>query len=135
MIGVHALIGIGEAVITVGALLLITRTRPDVLEGGAQSGGTRSAAWVTGGMVIALLVAAFSFAASSSPDGLERVAEDTGFIDTALEPLYNIFPDYTLPFIGNETLSGVLAVVLGTLIVFAVALWVGRAMRAQKSAA
>lgn len=131
MVGVHALIGIGEALITVGALTLIARTRADLLQRGEQAGGTASAAWVTSGLVIALVVAVFSFAASASPDGLERVAEDTGFIGTALDPVYNILPDYTIPFIANETLSGIAAVVLGTLLVFGIALLIGRSIRAQ----
>lgn len=133
MFGVHALIGIGEALITVSALALIGRTRPDLLRQGEESGGTASAAWVTSGLVIALVVAVFSFAASGSPDGLERVAEDTGFIGTALDPFYNILPDYTIPFIGNETLSGIAAVVLGTLLVFGLALLIGRTVRAQSA--
>lgn len=133
MVGVHALIGIGEALITVGALLLIARTRPDLLKQGAQTGGTASAAWVTGGLIIALVVAVFSFAASPDPDGLERVAENQGFLGSAQAPLYNILPDYTIPFIGDATLSGIVAVVVGTLIVFLIALVIGRISRSPKS--
>lgn len=133
MAGVHALIGIGEALITVGALTLIARTRPDLLLGGEQATGTASAAWVMGGLLLALVLAAFSFLASGTPDGLERVAADKGFLGTALDPVYNIFPDYTLPFVGNETLSGSLAVILGTLVVFGLALVVGRSLRPKRS--
>jgi cobalt/nickel transport system permease protein len=129
MVGVHALIGLGEAVITVGALLLIAQTRPDLLKLGESAPGTRSAAWVTGGLVIAVIVAALSFLASPEPDGLERVATDHGFIGAALDPFYNILPDYTVPFISNELLSGIIAVVFGTLVVFAVAMLIGRTVR------
>ncbi|MCB0062304.1 MAG: PDGLE domain-containing protein [Caldilineaceae bacterium] len=131
--GVHALIGIGEALITVGALALILRSRPDLLSQGERAGGTTSAAWVAGGLLISLVVAVFSFAASGSPDGLERVAEDHGFIGTALDPFYNILPDYTIPFIANETVSGIVAVVLGTLIVFGLALLVGRMVKTPRA--
>lgn len=126
MIGVHALIGIGEAIITVGALLLIHSTRPDLLKMGETAPGQRSARWVGIGLALAVVVAVFSFTASGSPDGLERVAEDQGFITTAQDSLYNIFPDYTLSFIGDEALSGILAVVLGTLLVFGFLYLVGR---------
>ncbi len=129
MVGVHALIGIGEALITVGALTLILRTRPDLLVQGEKAGGTLSAAWVTSGLLLALVVAVFSFAASGSPDGLERVAEEHGFIARAMGPVYSILPDYTIPFISNQTLSGIAAVVLGTLIVFGIALLIGRTVR------
>lgn len=135
MAGVHAVIGIGEGVITVGALSLIAATRPDLLAGGANAPGLRSAGWVVVGLLISLVVAVFSFAASTDPDGLERVAEDTGFIDRALDPVYEILPDYTIPFIGNETLSGIVAVVLGTLLVFGIMLLIGRSLRRARSAA
>ncbi|MCL4859768.1 MAG: PDGLE domain-containing protein [Caldilineaceae bacterium] len=135
MAGVHAVIGIGEGVITVGALSLIAATRPDLLAGGANAPGLRSAGWVGAGLLISLVVAVFSFAASTDPDGLERVAEDTGFIDRALDPVYEILPDYTIPFIGNETLSGIVAVVLGTLLVFGIMLLIGRSLRRARSAA
>ncbi len=126
MAGVHALIGIGEALITVGALAFLYATRRDLLNIGEAAPGRASANWVVAGLVIALVVAAFSFAASPDPDGLERVAEDTGFLDKALEPVYNLFPDYTLPFIADPLISGILAVMLGTLIVFGVAWAVAR---------
>ncbi len=129
MVGVHALIGIGEALITVGALTLIASTRADLLEQGRKAGGAVSAAWVTGGLLIALVVAVFSFAASGSPDGLERVADNHGFLARAMDPFYIILPDYTIPFVANETLSGILAVVLGTLLVFSIAILVGRGLR------
>ncbi|RIK40796.1 MAG: cobalamin biosynthesis protein CbiM [Chloroflexi bacterium] len=133
MAGVHALIGIGEGLITVGALTLIAATRPDLLAGGESAAGQRSSAWVTVGLLIALVVAVFSFAASPEPDGLERAAEDVGFIDRTLDPFYSILPDYTIPFVGNEMLSGILAVVLGTLIVFGIAVWVGRLLRSART--
>ena len=135
MVGVHALIGIGEALITVGALTLIASTRADLLEQGRKAGGALSAAWVTGGLLIALVVAVFSFAASGSPDGLERVADNHGFLSRALDPFYTILPDYTIPFVANETLSGILAVVLGTLLVFGIAILVGRGLRRMPKSA
>ena len=132
MLGVHSLIGIGEAIITVGALLLIYTTRPDLLQQGASASGQKSSTWVAAGLVIALIVAFFSFTTSSDPDGLERVAEDQGFLETTLEPIYNLLPDYTIPFIENEMVSGIVAVIAGTLVVFGLAYLVGRLLRQLK---
>ncbi len=132
MTGVHALIGLGEAVITVGALLVLAGSRPDLLDMGRRAAGVREATWVVTGLLAAVVVASLSFLASPSPDGLERVAIDRGFIDAAREPLYAILPDYTIPFIGNELASGILAVVVGTLVVFGLALLIGRAVRRPK---
>jgi cobalt/nickel transport system permease protein len=132
MTGVHALIGIGEAIITVGALLLILGVRPDIVVREAAGPRLASTRWVAAGLLLALFVAVFSFAASPFPDGLERVAEDQGFILKALDPVYQILPDYTIPAIENGITSGIAAVVLGTVVVFGVALLTGRLIQRVK---
>lgn len=129
MAGVHALIGFGEAIITVGALGFIYASRRDLLAMGAAAPAKATANWAAGGLVVALVVAALSPLASADPDGLERVAEDTGFLDRALAPAFNILPDYTMPFISNPVVSGLLAVITGTLIVFGLAWMVARLQR------
>ncbi|MFN2221250.1 MAG: energy-coupling factor ABC transporter permease [Candidatus Promineifilaceae bacterium] len=133
MLTVHALIGAGEAIITVGALLLIYSTRPDLMRQGETAAGQRSSVWVGAGLALALIVAFFSFIASGDPDGLERVAEDQGFLGTALDPLYQLLPDYTIPFVDNEVVSGIIAVVVGTLVVFGLALLVGQLLRRRRA--
>jgi cobalt/nickel transport system permease protein len=132
MAAIHALIGIGEGLITVGALAFVYSTRPDLLkaEGQAVKGGRTI--WVTG-LVIALALVILSPLASSSPDGLEWVAEQKGFLDTAQGPVFNLIPDYTLPGISNEALATILAGIIGMLIVFFVAVAVAYARR-RKSA-
>jgi cobalt/nickel transport system permease protein len=133
MLGIHTFIGIGEAIITVGALLLVYRTRPDLLHQGASSVSQKSSTWVAVGLIIALIVATFSFTASSDPDGLERVAEDLGFLGMTLEPVYKLLPDYTIPFIENEMVSGIFAIIVGTLVVFGLVYIAIRLLRQQKS--
>jgi len=134
MAGVHALIGIGETLITVGALVFIHTTRPDLLRTGEAAPGTRSANWVAIGLVVALALTLASPLASPDPDGLERVAEDTGFVNTAQNAPYEILPDYTVPFIENESLTTIVAVAVGTLLVFGIAYFVGR-INARRSTA
>ena len=132
MLGVHALIGLGEALITVAALSFIFRTRPDLLgEGSASSEGGRG--WVIAGVVIALVVVLLSPLASASPDGLERVAIDMGFIDAGQSAPYEIIPDYTLPFLGETPLSTILAGVIGALIVLGIAILTGRSLQKKAS--
>lgn len=132
MAGVHALIGLGEGVITSGAVALLQVSRPEVLGMGEQAPGRASSAFVLIGLLIALLVAAFSPLASPSPDGLEYIAEQRGFLHQALEPVYEILPDYTVPFIQHPAATTIAAVFLGTLIVFALAWLMGRRVeRAQ----
>ncbi|MEK9162802.1 MAG: energy-coupling factor ABC transporter permease [Chloroflexota bacterium] len=126
---VHAVLGIIEAVITVGALTFIYSTRRDLLAIGESAPAQTSAAWVGIGLAVALVVAALSPLASPDPDGLEKVAAQNNFLDKAAAPLYNLLPDYTVPFIANEIVGGILAVALGTLIVFSVVFLIGRAQK------
>ena len=114
MLGVHALIGIGEALITVGALGFIMRTRPGLFTGEKDSG---KGSWLVIGMVLVLTVILMAPLASGSPDGLEWAAESLGFIDTAQDASYQILPDYTIPGLGETPLSTILAGVVGALIV------------------
>ncbi|MFF3812713.1 energy-coupling factor ABC transporter permease [Streptomyces bacillaris] len=143
MVGVHVLIGIGEAVITaltVGAVLAV---RPDLVHGVQGTltaplklrvdgelvdapAPTRGPEPVTAhrsnrgflitGLVSAFLLAGFvSFYASASPDGLERVAADQGIDEKAEEHGAADSPlaDYGVGDIANARLSGGLAGVIG----------------------
>lgn len=123
MAGIHALIGVGEGLITVGALAFLYATRRDLLRIGQPRPAGGAAVWV-GGLVIALALAIVSPLASTHPDGLEWVAEQKGFLDLARGPLYEIIPDYVFPGVSNEAAATILAGIIGTLIVFGVALGV-----------
>jgi cobalt/nickel transport system permease protein len=132
MLGVHALIGLGEALITVAALAFIFRTRPDLLdEKSASAQGSRG--WVIAGVLIALVVVLFSPLASAFPDGLERVAEDVGFLGTGQAAPYEIIPDYTLPFLGETAVSTIAAGAIGVLVVLAIAFLIGRSLQQRRT--
>ena len=77
--------------------------------------------WWLISLLVCLAVACLSPLASSSPDGLERVAEDKGFIGLAGEAPFQIIADYVFPGIENEAIATVLAGIIGTLILFGVA--------------
>lgn len=127
MAGVHALIGLGEAVITVGAVSLLQAVRYEMLLTGEHAAGRRSAYLIAAGLLVALVLALFSPLAYPKPDGLEFVASQYGFIDLALKPRYELLPDYTIPILADPVLTTILAVGLGTVVVFLVAWIVGRA--------
>jgi cobalt/nickel transport system permease protein len=127
MAGIHGIIGIGEALITGAAVVLIARTRPVLLESSAKSTDYRSAYVIAAGLVVALIVATLSVISSPSPDGLERVAIDFGFADRAIEPIFELLPGYSSSYLGGEIgqvvviiggaiLSCLLAVAIGKLI-------------------
>lgn len=128
MLGVHALIGIGEALITVGALAFIMAARPDLLTDTAVK-ERGSAGWVPVGIGLALLVTLFSPLASGDPDGLERVATDLGFLETGQDAPYEILPDYTVPFIADPSFSTIVSGIIGALLVFGILYLVVRTVR------
>jgi cobalt/nickel transport system permease protein len=118
---IHMLIGIGEGLITFGALAFLYAARRDLVRSGEKAPKGGAAVW-TFGLGIATLLAVLSPLASAHPDGLEWVAEQKGFLETARAPLYKIIPDYVFPGISNTTLATIIAGIVGTLIVFGVAL-------------
>ena len=59
--------------------------------------------------------------ASSSPDGLEKVAEDKGFLAAASDSPFNVIADYAFPGVENEALATMMAGWLGTIVVFVMA--------------
>jgi len=85
--------------------------------------------WWLLGLLLAVIVALFSPLASPHPDGLERVAEDQGFIEKAAEPPYQLIHDYVFPGISNEALATILSGIVGTLIVFGLAYGLARILR------
>ena len=162
MVGVHTLIGLGEAVITMLTVGAVVAVRPDLVFGARglraplklrvggelvdaapaeqdePSTGSPKKLWA-GGLVTALLLAGFvSFYASASPDGLEKVAADKG-IDRNVEEHASAdspLADYGVKGIETARLSGGLAGVIGvgaTLAVGTGAFWVVRRRRAAGS--
>jgi len=84
----------------------------------------RTRAFLVVGLLVALLVAGVaSFYASSHPDGLEYVAERTGFLDTAEDSLTADGPlaDYQTNGVDDGRLSGGIAGVAGALVVLLLA--------------
>ncbi|MFJ8634131.1 energy-coupling factor ABC transporter permease [Streptomyces sp. NPDC093568] len=139
MVGVHVLIGIGEAAITALTVGAVVAVRPDLVYGARDlrrplqlrvngelvdapaaepvpvAARSSRKVWAVG-LVTSLVLAGFvSFYASADPDGLEKVAADHG-IDkktedhaTADSPL----ADYGVKDITDARLSGGLAGVIG----------------------
>lgn len=126
MLGVHALIGIGEALITVAALSFILQTRPELMADTTPAG---SGKWIVAGILLALVVVLFSPFASGSPDGLEWVAEQSGFLGRALDAPFQLLPDYTIPGLGETGLSTIVAGLVGALLVAGITIGLGRLLR------
>jgi len=142
MVGWHSLIGLGEAAITAATVSAVVGVRPDlvyaarglqpVLElrsGGAPvpvpvaaspapPRGSLRPVLLIGGAVALLLAGVVSFFASSSPDGLEYVAGENGFLETAREHVLG-----NLPLAGYGEVGGIpvgLAGILGVAVTITV---------------
>ena len=130
MLGTHALIGIGEGLITSLVILTIARTRPDLLEQ-ETAPATRGTGWefLAFGLVIALGLAIFvSPYACAWPDGLDKVAQQFGFEGRAATLIKTWIPDYKMPGISSEGIATAVAGAIGTLIMFGLACVVGRVL-------
>ena len=140
MVSVHLLIGIGEGVITALTVRSVLAVRPDLVEGASglqvDTRETKPMAALTIGGVIASFVVAMvvSQFAAPDPDGLERVAEDTGFIEAAEDsPLSgSIFADYATAGIENEQASLAVAGATGTAVTLLVGLGLASTVRRSR---
>ena len=140
MVGVHLLIGVGEAVITGLVVASVLATRPDLVVGAADLTPVELATerrvetrtFVIGAVLAAITVAVVvSQFAASDPDGLERVAEDEGFADQAEDHAFgsSLLADYATRGIDNETLSLAVAGSAGVVLTLAVGWGVADAPR------
>ena len=91
--------------------------------------------WVAGLLLAVAVVAVLAPFASPDPDGLERVAIDAGFAEQGTDPAFEVLPDYSVPFLGDSTLSLIVAGVIGVVLLFAMMWLLGRvlARRARHS--
>jgi cobalt/nickel transport system permease protein len=142
MVGWHVVIGIGEALITAATVGAVIAVRPDlvfaarglqpalllkasdgtVMEAPApeavpvEASGTRGLGKLAvGALLLTLLLAGVaSFFASSNPDGLEYVAEDQGFIDSAKDHFFGSFALADYGDVGGIPVgvAGIIGVVL-----------------------
>jgi cobalt/nickel transport system permease protein len=109
ILSVHALIGIGEIFITVGAYHLFSSK---ILNYSKKLSFGLPLATAT---IIGLVLSPF---ASSYPDGLEWAAEKYEFLHEAAPAFITPLPDYTIPFIQNNIISTGLAGFIGVLVTF-----------------
>jgi len=77
------------------------------------------------GLLIAAILAIFSFFSSSSPDGLKKVAQDKNFIARATNIIKAPIPGYLFPGLSNKSLSDCLAGLFGVVTVFVVSMGLG----------
>ncbi|GAB4248881.1 MAG: energy-coupling factor ABC transporter permease [Acidobacteriota bacterium] len=119
LLGVYAVVGLGEGLITAAVLAFLRRNRPALLERSLVVERDAAASVATMGVAATLGVILLAPLASEAPDGLEKVAEQAGVVGAAWEPWVKVFPDYVIDHLGANAFSVLAAVMVGTVTVFA----------------
>jgi len=129
MSGVHMLIGLGEAVITMLVVAVIARARPELIDG-IDSGPMSHRALLTfGGLATLALLVFVAPVASSLPDGLHGVAGRLDFAQRSTTLQSAPFDGYSLEMaVATPGVATVLAGLIGAAIAFAIAWLVARAL-------
>jgi cobalt/nickel transport system permease protein len=130
MAGVHILIGVGEGAITGGVLTYLATARPDLLPGEEH----KVRGWLVPVVSILLISGVLSLFASAWPDGLEKVAENMGFINLA-EQVRVVVPtplaDYEIKGLGQIGTS--IAGLVGSTACFSVAFGIAKVMKPKNA--
>ena len=130
MTGVHILIGVGEGLITGGVVAYLATARPDLLPGEQE----QFQGWLVPVISIFLIAGVLSLVASGWPDGLERVAENMGFIDLAEEVRIAVptpLADYEIQAMGIIGTS--IAGLLGSVVSFGVAFGIAKVIKPKNA--
>lgn len=143
MVLVHIAIGLGEAMITGLVVRFILVRRPDLFEIPDSNSPGAFKQWGQvglAGLAVALAVAIFlSPFASDRPDGLEFVGQKLHFIPSdegaSQRPFSAPIPDYELkiPGVDRLRLATPAAGLIGTLVVFVVALGMAKVLPGRRS--
>jgi cobalt/nickel transport system permease protein len=112
MLGIHALIGLGEGAITVAVMSILTIS--------ALRASERARDFLLGSsaIMLALVIAPF---ACRWPDGLEAVAGSMRFLHESVPAFVAPLPDYSIPAMSNAMLSTALAGGIGAILTFCAA--------------
>ena len=116
MVSTHLLIGLGEGVITSLIVSLLLRVRSDLVYVKTNEHVSNNTSSIYGLFIFLLLCfTLITPYASSSPDGLESVAENFGFLET--DGLVLFLNDYGISGLNNSFLSTIISAVLGIVVV------------------
>ena len=119
MLSTHLLIGLGEGVITALIVSLLLRVRSDLVYVKTNEHVSNNTSSIYGLFIFLLLCfTLITPYASSSPDGLESVAENFGFLET--DGLVLFLNDYGISGLNNSFLSTIISAVLGIVVVVGV---------------
>ena len=115
MVTTHFIIGFGEGIITALIITLLIRVRPDLIYAYERSDeNTTKVSFYGLFIILILLLSLITPFASSSPDGLESVAEEFGFTQT--DGIVLLLDNYGISTVNNNFISTVLSALLGVVV-------------------
>ena len=115
MVTTHFIIGFGEGIITALIITLLLRVRPDLIYAYERSDeNTTKVSFYGLFIILILLLSLITPFATSSPDGLESVAEEFGFTQT--DGIVLLLDDYGIGSVNNDFISTVLSALLGVVV-------------------
>ena len=136
MAGIHAIIGIGECLITMLVLSAIVKTRPELLTDAFIHGNKKEniPTLVYGAVIVIGLLILIAPFASQLPDGLDRISRSLGFETKKIENIGFSTPlkDYRILGIESPALSTIIAGFTGAGIVFAISFFLTRILIPRK---
>jgi cobalt/nickel transport system permease protein len=140
MVLYHALIGVGEALITGAVLAFVLARRADLVPvlnpaGPVGTVGGFASAGLVAALAVAAILAPFK---SDLPDGLDAVSQKTGFDQLETDRPALVLDDYAIPVPAVSWWPGLsvsMAGIVGTLIVFAGAVVLAGVTRRQTATA
>mgnify|MGYP001220929628 CR=1 FL=1 len=119
MVSTHLFIGLGEGVITSLIVSLLLRVRSDLVYVKSQEITPNNKSSLYGLFIFLILcLTLITPYASSSPDGLESVAENFGFSEKNGFVLF--LDDYGISSLNNNFLSTIMSALLGIIVIIAI---------------
>ena len=89
--------------------------------------------WVLVALAIAAaVVVGAAYLASGDPDGLERVAEDEGFVDAGQGSPFSLIADYVFPGVDGP-MATILAGLVGVAVIFTVVWLIGKLLARRRA--
>lgn len=89
--------------------------------------------WALAGLAVAVIVVvAAAIWASADPDGLERVAEDVGFIGAGQDSPFSIIADYVFPGLDGP-MATIVAGIIGVVVLFGIVWLIGKALARRRT--
>jgi cobalt/nickel transport system permease protein len=112
-----------EGAITVAVVIALERIQPNLMR---APGGSRSPAFAALGLVAVLMAAGGVVFASTAPDGIERLAMQTGIAAQAHSLISAPFKDYQAAWLGSGWAAQAGAGLAGLGLVYGACLMIGR---------